>query len=641
MNKKTISVLSGAVSLVMGLSCLSFCNLSNTDIFTAVPAVSVSAAETMRNISSAELVKDMGLGWNLGNTFDSVCPWIVNGAVEEYEKGWGNPVVTKDVIKKVKATGFKTVRLPVTWINCMDTSTNKVRDDFMKRIQEVVDWCMEEDLYVIINVHHDGGVADTSWIRNISKDYAGVEKRFEALWTQIANNFKDYSDYLIFEGMNEVEFKDLSKTDAYNTMNKLNQKFVDTVRATGGNNANRHLLISGYNTDIAQTCDSRFVMPEDSAGKLMLSLHYYSPPQFCVAESNCTWCTPQTTWGTSDDMAALDADMMKIYKNFISKGVPVIIGEYGVLTEAANNKDKTSIRNYLSAVSEKALSYGMCPVLWDAGSSGDMLFLDRKSVAWNDTTIEKNYQELAEKYKNGQISTQTPEIKTYDEKTVSIGSDGWVTVGADKSRLCGVRFNISCSSSWDSQGGGGINFADDWDNCTEFGFNSVYDTVEVIFTDAQRAKIADKIGVFFWWTLLDNPNDEGSGHKDELSFRDGKITLLFESSGQPAVTTTTQKPVETTVTTTTTKAPETTVTTTQKPDDTTVTTTVTEAPSVAVKGDVDGNGNLTAADLAKLMQALVGKVTLTENQTKSADMDNDGNISVLDLIMLKNLLISD
>ncbi len=639
MNRKFISLVSGATALVMGISGLSFHSFVNDNNYAVPAAVTVNAAETMRNISSAELVKDMGLGWNLGNTFDSLCAWIKNGTPEQYETGWGNPVTSQAVIKKVKETGFKTVRIPVTWCNAMDASTHKVDAAYMARVREVVDWCMAENLYVIINVHHDGGEGETAWIRNAASDYASTEKRFETLWTQIADTFKDYSDYLVFEGMNEVDFKTLSKGDAYNVMNKLNQKFVDTVRATGGNNAVRHLLISGYNTDIALTSDSRFQMPKDSAGHLMLSLHYYSPPQFCVAESNCTWCTPQTKWGSADDLAELDANMMKVYKNFISKGIPVIIGEYGVLTEAENNKDKESIRKYLSAVSEKALSYGMCPVLWDAGSSGDMKFLDRKTAAWNDSAIESSYKELASKIASGKVEENRPEIAVYDEKTVSIPADGWVSV-ADKSKLRGIRFGISCSSSWDSQGGGGINYADDWDDCGEFGFNSVYDTVEVIFTDAQRAKLADKIGVFFWWTLLDNPGDENSGHTKELSFKDGKITLLYEGSGQPAVTqappaavTTVTTVTEAPVTTTVTEAPVTT------PAETTKAPEVTSAAPETVKGDADLNGVVNTSDIVKMMQMLIGSSEISADNMKTSDMNDDGRLSIIDLIMLKNKLL--
>lgn len=634
MNRKLISLLSGAAAIAVGISGFSlgsFVNDNNHAVTTT--AVMVNAAESMRDISSAELVKDMGLGWNLGNTFDSLCPWIAEGTgtPEQFETGWGNPVTTKELIKKVKASGFKTVRIPVTWINAMNRKTNQVDAAFMARVQEVVDWCTEEDLYVIINVHHDGGGGDTSWIRDAASDYEGTEKRFETLWTQIADNFKNYSDKLVFESMNEVEFSTLSKNDAYDTINRLNQKFVDTVRATGGNNAQRHLLISGYNTDIDQTSDTRFKMPSDKAGHLMLSLHYYSPPQFAVAEADCNWCTPQTKWGSDDDYAQLDAAFMKVYKNFVNKNIPVIIGEYGVLTEAENNKDKESIRKYLSAVSEKALSYGMCPVLWDAGSSGDMKFIDRKNITWNDSAIEKNYQELAAKISSGSVSGDKPVIAEYDEKSVSIPADGWVSV-PDREKLCGIRFNISCSSSWDSQGGGGINYADDWDNCGEFGFNSVYDTVEVIFTKAQREKLADRIGVFFWWTLLDNPGDDNSGHADELSFKDGKITLLYESSGQSQQPQVTEKPAVTEAPAVTEPAP---VTTAEPP----VTTEVTTPAVTDQKGDADANGTVNTADVITLMQALVGKTELTPDQRNHADMNDDGKISIIDLILLKNKLL--
>lgn len=643
MNRKCISAVSGLTALIMGISGFSLFAGNNTPAFTETSVV--YAVETgMRDISSADLVKEMGLGWNAGNTFDSLCAWITNGSPSDYETGWGNPVLTKEVIKKVKASGFTTVRIPVTWINCMDTSTNKVNDAWMARIKEVVDWCMEEDLYVIINVHHDGGSGDTSWIRNAANDYTGVEARFSSLWTQIGDTFKDYSDHLLFEAMNEVEFPTVSKSEAYEIINKLNQCFVDTVRATGGNNAKRHLIASGYNTDIAQTSDSRFQMPSDKEGRVILSLHYYSPPQFCVAEANVDWCTPQTTWGTADDYADLDSAMMKVYTNFISKGIPVIIGEYGVLTEQENNKDKASIRKYLSAVSEAALSYGMCTILWDAGSSGDMKYIDRNTVDFNDDEIEKIYADMSAKFKNGQIALKTPHVASYDEVPVTIPADGWLDISQYKNKkICGIRFGINCSTSWDSQGGGGINYADDWEDCLEFGFNSVYDTVEVIFTDAQKAKLADKIGVFFWWTLLDTPGDENSGHANELSFKDVKILLEDTNPAvTPAVTTT--KPAETTSAATTTTLTETTTvqteTTTAQTTTVTSTSETTSAAPEAVKGDVDGNGTVTATDVVKLMQVLVGKVELDGTHKKNADMDSDGRLSIIDLIMLKNKILS-
>lgn len=475
----------------------------------------------VRDISSWDLIKDMGLGYNIGNTFDCIGSYITAATPEDYQRGWGNDPVTKHYIDKVKEAGFKTIRLPVSWAQWLD-GNNQVDPAYMAAVKEVVDWCMEDDFYVILNIHHDGGEADTSWIRNAASDYAGTLEKYKTIWGQIADTFAGYGDHLIFESMNEVCFPSLGMSRQYEILNGMNQAFVDTVRGKGGNNAGRHLLIAGYNTDIQKTCDQRYHMPADPAGRCFLSIHYYSPSPFCVATHDVDWCVPETTWGTEEDLAQVRADFDRLAERFLSKGVPVIIGEYGVLTD--DNKDVNSIRAYVQKIPEIVMEYGMCPVLWDSGSSGDMKYIERASGEFYDSAIRANYRDLAARAAAGQIGRRDFSYLQFEEVNVPVSPDGWVSIAEyAPEKLRGVRFGISCSSGWDSYGGGGI-YIDGWDNMGSWQFNSIYDPVTYIFTDAERARLKDQLGIQIHWT----DTSQGGSHREELSITGNQATLLYE-----------------------------------------------------------------------------------------------------------------
>ncbi|WP_432628638.1 glycoside hydrolase family 5 protein, partial [Brotaphodocola sp.] len=494
---------------------------------TCVPAGRITAkAETygkngvVREMSSQDLVYDMGLGYNIGNTFDSIGSWITETTAWDHQRGWGNEPVNQTYIRKIREGGFKTVRLPVSWANWLDG--DQINPEYMAAVQTVVDWILEEDMYVILNIHHDSGAADISWVRNITKDHDGTLNRYKSVWNQIAENFKDYGDHLIFESMNEVEFPGVTMSKQYELLNEVNQTFVDTVRATGGNNAKRHLLIAGYNTDIRNTSDSRFHMPEDPVGRCILSIHYYSPSPFCVAEHNVDWCTPATTWGSEEEIAQVYSDLDILAENFLSKGVPVIIGEYGVLTE--DNKEKDSIHKYLRQVPEIILQYGMCPVLWDTSEAGDMRTIARVSGEFFDPVVKAGYRELADKIAAGQIQRKTFERKNYKEVQVPISSDGWVSLESfQPSKIVGIKFTLESSDDWDSYGGGGI-LLDSWDNTIEYQFNSPGAEVVHMFTAEERARIKDQIGVLIWWT----DESKGGNHASALSFKNHSVTLLYD-----------------------------------------------------------------------------------------------------------------
>lgn len=331
--------------------------------------------KSMRDISTMELVSEMGIGINLGNTFEA-CPnwyeedWIAkwsDGKPVNYETAWGSPVITREMIQGMADEGFGVVRVPVAWSNMMaHDGTYTINKDYDERVHEVVDWIIDADMYCIINIHWDGG-----WVNKFPEDKDESMKRYTHMWEQIADSFKDYGDRLMFESQNEeLGWGSLwnpwggteGKAESYALCNEINQKFVDVVRSSGGNNPERHLLISGYNTGIDRTCDSMFKMPDDPAARMAVSVHYYTPAGFAILEDeDASWAKARSTWGTEDDFRELyeQMDMMKNY--YISKGIPVIVGEYGCPTKG---KDPASVRLFLSSVCKAAYERQLCPVLW-------------------------------------------------------------------------------------------------------------------------------------------------------------------------------------------------------------------------------------------------------------------------------------
>ena len=352
---------------------------SSTDTTKASENKPSQIAGKMRNITSQQLVEDMTFGWNLGNTLD-VCQadrdgdGKINEHVEAGEKVdetlWGNPKVTKELFTSLKKNGVNAVRIPVTWRDHMDSNGNIDRE-WMDRVQQVVDYAYSQGMYVIINVHHDGGGDPKfgAWIIEESQnDYNTFLKKYKNVWKQIAERFKNYSDYQIFESMNEVGFDTLynkNKADAYNLINKINQDFVDIIRATGGNNAKRHLLIAGYYTDIERTCDSLYKMPDDKAERCILSVHYYTPWDFCT-------CDIKHTWGTNSEVRQMETLIGKMKKNFVDKGIPVIIGEY-----AASGSDLSSCIFFIEKLNKLCSDYGIATFIWDNGRQ-----VNRKTYKW-------------------------------------------------------------------------------------------------------------------------------------------------------------------------------------------------------------------------------------------------------------------
>ncbi len=373
--------------------------LAGAMIVTALAGCSVSADDNktgkMRELTTTEIVADMGIGINLGNTFEACGSWISNSAVSNYERGWGSPIITKEMIKGYKDAGFGVMRVPVAWSNMMGDDYT-INPAYMARVHEVVDWILDEDMYVILNIHYDGG-----WWEKFPTDKENCMKKYKRIWTQLCEEYKDYGDKLMFESLNEeLNFEKLwnrwgskdGKEEAYAIANEINQEFVTLVRASGTKNEKRHLLIAGYSTDIELTCDELFKMPNDPSNRMAISIHYYTPATFCILEKDASWGKARTEWGTDADLAELENNLNMMKTNYIDKGIPVIMGEFGVSTK---NKTEEMVRYFMTTVCESAYSKGICPVVWDITD----VFYKRTECKMIDPQLEKNFKDIHEKYK--------------------------------------------------------------------------------------------------------------------------------------------------------------------------------------------------------------------------------------------------
>lgn len=355
-----------------------------------------SAESDMRDMTTMEIVRDMGVGINLGNTFESCGDWIAqwgDGTPESYETAWGSPEITQDMIQGYADEGFGVIRIPVAWSNMMGENYT-ISSEYLARVKQVVDWSLDTGMYVILNIHYDNG-----WWSDFPTKKDECMKKYTRVWEQLTDAFGDYDDKLMFESLNEEGGWDSvwnqwtgtedQKKQSYALLNEINQKFVDIVRSSGKNNTERHLLIAGYKTDVALTCDPLFEVPEDSAGRCAVSVHYYTPSPFAILEEDADWAKMRSTWGTDEDFKELDNNMTMLKTTFIDNGIPVIIGEYGC---PKKNKDADSVRLFLSSVCETAYENQLCPVLWDISE----LHYDRNNCKMYDEELKNSIMSVVE-----------------------------------------------------------------------------------------------------------------------------------------------------------------------------------------------------------------------------------------------------
>lgn len=401
MKKRFLHLFSLMLAVLMLIPCVG----------SAEEAEAVDNGMMREGLTALEATRLMGNGINLGNTLEA-CDnnvGIKTNTPLSYETHWGQPKTTQAMIDGMKAAGFDTIRIPVAW---MTNATHlyegdyTIDADYMDRVEEVVRYARKAGMYVIINDHWDGG-----WYGMFGSESAETRalamEAYKGMWQQIAERFRDYSDYLIFESANEElggRFDEnsplycsdsvvtyLTDDERYALTNKINQTFVDVVRATGGNNATRFLLIAGYSTDINQTCDDRFQMPKDTVdSKLMVSVHYYDPWSYCGASS----AVSATKWGKVSDYEYMDQQLAKMTK-FTEAGYGVVIGEYGALPCSDGLKDNTLA--YHTAFLDACTKYNLTNCLWDCSG-----LYKRVSQTFADDDILAMYQEKRQANEEGQ-----------------------------------------------------------------------------------------------------------------------------------------------------------------------------------------------------------------------------------------------
>ena len=322
--------------------------------------------------SSSDIVKDIKVGWNLGNSLDSYDTAKSGVATET---GWGNPKTTEEMIISVKNAGFNAVRVPVTWGEHMDGDV--IQAEWLDRVQEVVDYAYDNDMYVIVNLHHD----DAIWFNPTDAEYPQDSAKLKKIWEQLSERFKDYGDRLIFEGINEERTIGSANewmggtADERAVVNKYIQDFVDTVRASGGNNAERSLIVTSYGACAEEIAMNDLIVPNDD--HIIVSLHYYAPWKFSAGES--------TTFGDSEK-AELDAKFASMKSKFIDKGHPLIIDEFGCVGVADDSVRSEYYSYYISA----AKSQGIKCFVWDNGvakGKDGYGLLNRHALTWNDTIL--------------------------------------------------------------------------------------------------------------------------------------------------------------------------------------------------------------------------------------------------------------
>ena len=340
-------------------------------------------------------LEDFTLGYNLGNTLDANPTsasgdgwweqrWTERGTsptTADWETSWGQPVTTPEIINTIAERGFKMIRIPVTWYIHMDTNGN-VDPVWMARVKEVVDMVLNAGCYCILNVQHDTGSAETAWLQaNMDAYNNGASDRFKLLWTQIANTFRDYGDHLLFEAFNEILYTNSNAgwtapaagNDCYEAIRRYHQDFVNAVRATGGNNEYRNLVINPYSASSSQTVLDEMAVPEDKhANHILMSVHSYDPYNFC--NDNGEWSIL-----TFDDACReeIDGVFQRVTNRASQLGIPVFFGEFGAID---GKKEPGERIKYATYMAQKFKANGTAGLWW-------MGLMDRSTLVWTEDEI--------------------------------------------------------------------------------------------------------------------------------------------------------------------------------------------------------------------------------------------------------------
>ena len=320
--------------------------------------------------SAVDFAKELSCGINLGNSLDvkDMLQYNPNMSLAEYEKSWGNPLIAKEQFAAIYNAGFRTVRIPVSWAEHLDAN-GTIKADFLNRVQEVVDMALDSGLYVIIDTHHE------DWLNLDLNRKEQIQNQFAVVWKQIAVRFQNYDERLVFEGMNEARLKNSpyewsgGTSELRDFVNVLNTVFVSTVRSTGGQNAQRFLMICPYCHRVEEDALNELALPDDS--RLMVSVHLYEPSDFCLDANS------YKNWGAdANALQAMEQKFTLLNDCFVSKNIPVVITEFGCV-DKGNTQDRINwTRDFVGYCHQFGISY----LWWDNG--GDFRILNRETDAW-------------------------------------------------------------------------------------------------------------------------------------------------------------------------------------------------------------------------------------------------------------------
>jgi endoglucanase len=351
-----------------------------------------------------------------------------------------------------------------------------INAELMDRVEEVVGWILDNGMYAIINIHQY--MYKSRWLESFPGDSAECMRKYTRIWEQVSERFKDYSDYVMFESLNEEgAWNDVwyiwgdnradmaAKARAYGLLNAINQKFTDVVRASGGNNGGRHLLIAGYATDIDRTVDDMFQMPADPQNRCAVSVHYYDPFSFTHSDGSSGfdgWANPPLmSWGTATEITQLNNAMNKLKTNFVDKGIPVIVGEYGFACSGLPRPIE-EVTKYTLAVTRAVHERGMLPVLWDIQLNEDngeeIYYYNRHTQTFADPALVAGIMEITGS--SSSIGHRTAGIRGAASARPSVSVKGkTLTVNAPFDSKVGIRvvdMRGKTVAKFNAQGGSAI-----------------------------------------------------------------------------------------------------------------------------------------------------------------------------------------
>ena len=396
-------------------------------MLSVAPLTAYADEITLPDNEAMRFVDNMGAIWNLGNSLDPYdCTWLSNDL--EYETAWCKAKTTEKLIKEIKAFGFDTIRIPVSWHNHVDKN-NKINSPWMSRVKEIVDWSVDAGLYVILNVHHDNA---RGYYFPTADEFDSANKFMKDIWKQIAEEFKDYDEQLIFETINEpravgtnhewwfpINNPSAEVKESVDCVNRLNQTALDTIRAAGGNNKDRFVLVPGYATSVDGLSVEGFELPKDSVkNRLIVDFHEYTKLE-----------------------SKYKKQVDRVYKSFTSKGIPAILTEFNLDSDASKNKYDDTSAEYLAGWVSYAREHGISCAIWDNGDVAYRL-IDRATVKWTQEEIAKAIIKAGEPNGKGAFSA--------DDKAEN---DDKAEAGTEKISVEAKQNGFGAVISWDKVDG--------------------------------------------------------------------------------------------------------------------------------------------------------------------------------------------